>query len=252
LAGRPSGAKVRIVNTYVPLTGDPVALDIYAAPWVSEGARPLLSVPFGTASDFFDPTVSDDAGDMFLSAYVAGETGNGNAVADQTETLKGGEIITMLVATGSNPKPNGGRYGGIQVYFHAAKGGTFGQQTPEPGKGVLFVSTLGLENILANPEANDLYLKLSGDSGCTNPVDANGNTLAGVGPGQSTPLVVAPGTYTAAIYSVPSSSSVLPSCTGTPLLKDIAVTIAADQTTMLVIYGAKETDLRTLVLPFDK
>src|SRR4051794_33105301 len=73
--GRPSGATVRIVNVYNG--GDKAAsIDVYAAPWVSDGATPLLTVPYGTVTEFFDPTVADEAGDMFLSFYRHGETGN--------------------------------------------------------------------------------------------------------------------------------------------------------------------------------
>ncbi len=251
-AGRPSGAKVRIVNTYVPLTGEPGALDVYPAEWVLEGAKPLLSVPYGTASDFFDPTVFDDAGDMALSAYIAGETGNGNEVASQTETLKGGEIITMVVTTGSNEKPNGGRYGGMQVFFHATKGVEFGQPTPAPGKALLVVSTVGLELIMAKPDDQTLYLKIDGAAGCTKAIGDDQYTLTGVGPGSSTAFQLDPGTYSAAIYAQPSSSAEPPTCTGTPFVKDIALTVAGDQTTLLEIFGPKESDIRSLVLPLDK
>ena len=70
------------------LTAEPGPIDIYPDPWVDAGAKPLISIPYGTVSDYFDPTVADEQGDMFLSAYRSGETGNGNALADQTETLK--------------------------------------------------------------------------------------------------------------------------------------------------------------------
>lgn len=250
--GRPSGAKVRIVNTYVPLTGNPGALDVYPAEWVLEGARPLVSVPYGTASEFFDPTVFDDAGDIALSAYIAGETGNGNEVASQTETLKGGEIITMVVTTGSNEKPNGGRYGGMQVFFHATKGVEFGQPTPAPGKSLLIVSTVGLELIMAKPDDQSLYLKIDGVAGCAKAVGDDQYTLTSVGPGSSTAFQLDPGTYTASIVAQPSSSEGPPSCTGTPLVKDIALTVAGDRTTLLEIYGPKESDIRSLLLPLDK
>jgi len=54
----------------------PGPIDVYAAPWAGDGDNPLLSVPYGTVSEYFDPTVSDDAGDMFLSMYWAGTKGN--------------------------------------------------------------------------------------------------------------------------------------------------------------------------------
>ena len=160
--------------------------------------------------------------------------------------------MTMILATGENPKTDGARYGALQVFFHAAKSGTFGQATPEPGKAVLFVSTIGLDQILAHPDANNLYLKLSGDPGCTKAIGDDQYTLTGVGPGSSTGFSVAPGAYTAALYAVPNPAADFPACTGTPFVKDIAVTLTADQTTLLEFYGPKETDIRSLVLPFDK
>jgi hypothetical protein len=250
--GRPSGAKVRILNAYAPLTGEPGPIDVHAAPFVLEGAQPLLSIPYGTVSDYFDPTVADDAGDMFLSMYRAGETGNGNALITQTETLKGGEIMTMVVTTGGNEMSGGGRFGAIQVFFHAASGGTFGQATPEPGKGLLIVSTVGLEQILPDPGAAGLYLKVSGDSGCTKAIGNDEFTLSAAGPGSATPYSLDPGSYTAAIYSIPNSSGDFPQCTGTPFVGDIAVSISADQTSLLEVYGPTADDIRTMVLPFDK
>ena len=62
-------------NAYAPLNGDPGPVDIYPDAFVLEGATPKLSVPYGTMSEPFDPTVKGDEGSMFLSFYWPGTTG---------------------------------------------------------------------------------------------------------------------------------------------------------------------------------
>ncbi len=246
---QPSGAKVRIINAYVPLSGQPGPIDIYPAEWVLEGAKPLISVPFGTASDFFDPTVSDASGNMALSAYRSGETGNGNEVASQTETLKGGEIITMIVTTGQNLQSGGDRYGGMQVFFSDTSGGVFGQASPEPGKGVVIVSSVGIENIMAKPDAEHWYL--STGNGCTKSIGDSQDTLTGNGPGSGATYSLTPGTYSASIVSVPGSSQDFPTCTGPSIVGSVPLTVTADRSVLLFIYAAKQGDLKTMVLPLD-
>ena len=174
---RPSGAKVRIVNAYAPLNGDPGPIDVYAAPWAGDGDAPLLSVPYGTVSEYFDPTVSDDAGDMFLSMYWAGTKGNGSELISQTETLKGGEVITFIVATGDSTQDSGRRFGSIQAFFQTASGGALGQSTPAPGKSLLLVDTNGTENVIAKPDSTTWYF--SAGTGCTKAINDDANTAFG-------------------------------------------------------------------------
>ena len=245
--GRASGAKVRIVNAYTPLNGDPGPIDIYAEPWASEGDRPLLSVPYGTVSDWFDPTVADEQGDMFLSAYWAGTTGNGNSLIDQTETLKGGEAITFFVATGSEPQESGRRYGAIQAFYGQAGNGEALQNTPASGKARLVVTAVGLDNVLANPDAATWYLSLG--NGCTKGVGDDEFTQTALSPGAGASYDVDPGANTAAIHAYGMDNTSIPDCSNAAIVGDIPLTLAADRTTALFIFAPKDGDLRTLVVP---
>jgi hypothetical protein len=247
---QPSGARVRIVNAYAPLDGEPGPIDIYASPWAGEGDTPLLSVPYGTASPFFDPTVSDDAGDMALSAYWAGTQGNGNELISQSETLKGGEVITFIVTTGSSSQASGRPYGQIQAFFAKANGGTFGQATPEPGKALLVVDTVGIDNVLPSTNGSTWYLGI-GD-GCTKTIGDSDDTLTAAGPGSAGTYQLDPGSYKGSIYSEASDFNGLPTCDGSPLVGNVDVQAVADQTTILLVYAPKDGDIRTLVVPLDE
>ena len=246
---RPSGAKVRIVNAYAPLDGDPGPIDVYAAPWASDGDTPLLSVPYGTVSEYFDPTVSDDAGDMFLSMYWAGTKGNGNELVSQTETLKGGEVITFIVATGDSTQDSGRRFGSIQAFFQTASGEAFGQSTPAPGKALLLVDTNGTENVLTAPDSTAWYF--SAGTGCTKAINDDTNTLSGVGPGGGSTYQLDPGSYTGSIHAYASDDTTIPTCDNPALVGNLAIKAVADQTAILLVYAPKDGDLRTLLIPLD-
>jgi len=246
---RASGAKVRIVNTYAPLNGDPGPIDIYASPWAAEGDTPLLSVPYGTVSEFFDPTVSDEAGDMFLSAYWAGTTGNGSELVSQGETLKGGEVITFIVTTGSNTQDSGRRFGGIQAFFQQASGGTFGQATPAPGKSLLVVDTNGVDQVMAAPDSSTWFL--STGKGCTKTIGDDANSLTGAGPGSAGTYQLDSGSYSGSIHAYAKDDTSFPTCDNPALISNLAIQAVADQTAILLIYGPKDGDFRTLFIPLD-
>ena len=246
---RPSGAKVRIVNAYAPLNGDPGPIDVYAAPWAGDGDTPLISVPYGTASEYFDPTVSDDAGDMFLSMYWAGTRGNGSELISQTETLKGGEVITFIVATGDSTQDSGRRFGSIQAFFQTASGDALGQSTPAPGKALLFVDTNGTENVLTAPDSTTWYF--SAGTGCTKAINDDANSLSGAGPGGGGTYQLDPGSYTGSIHAYAKDDSTFPTCDNAALVGNLAIKAVSDQTAILLVYAPKDGDLRTLFIPLD-
>jgi hypothetical protein len=242
-AGRPSGAKVRIVNVYNG--GDAAAtIDVYAAPWVLDGATPLLTVPYGTATEFFDPTVADESGDMFLSFYRHGQTGNGKELISQTETLKGGEIITYVLMSDVETRDDGTPKLFLQPLFHKPNS-TF-EATPEPGKGVLLVNMHGIEPAVTIPEGVDWFL--SAGQGCRKSINDAQDTLTAAFPGDGTEYVFDPGDYTLSLN--PSPPDAFADCSATALISGVQVTIAAGTKTLLVVYAPTATDLKSIVLPF--
>lgn len=248
---RPSGAKVRIVNAYAPLNGDPGPIDVYAAPWVGAGSTPLITVPYGTTSAFFDPTVADDQGDMFLSLYWKGDTGNGNELVSQSETLKGGEVITYLVATADSVQDSGRRFGSIQGFFASSSGGTLDQPTPNPGKSLLIVDTVGLDNVLSSADTTTYFFGVG--KGCAKALGDDESTMSSVGPGSAATYELDPGTYKGAIYSYPADSQNPATCSEKPIVPNIPITIAAGETALSFTFAPKDGgDLKTLVLALDK
>jgi hypothetical protein len=241
--GRASGAKVRIVNVYNG--GDKAAsIDVYAAPWVDTGATPLLSVPYGTATEFFDPTVADDQGDMFLSFYRHGETGNGTEVMSQTETLKGGEIITYILMSDAELRDDGTPKLYLQSLYHAPGGSQF-DATPEPGKGILIVNMHAIEPAVTAPDGTSWYL--SAGQGCKKGLNDSADTLSAAGPGDGSKYAFDPGTYTLSLH--PAVSGDFPDCSTKALISGIEFTVEAGKTSVLVVYAPSATNVKSMVLP---
>ncbi len=242
-AGRPSGAKVRIVNVYNG--GDKAAtIDVYAAPWVLDGATPLLTVPYGTATEFFDPTVADEAGNMFLTFYRHGETGNGTELISQTETLKGGEIITYVLMSDADTRDDGTPVFQLQSLYHAPGGGIY-DATPEPGKGVLIVNMHAIEPAVTAADGVSWYL--SAGQGCKKSINDAADTQTAAGPGDGTEYVFEPGDYSLSLHE--SSPGAFPDCSAPALISGIKATVVADKTMLLVVYAPTATGLKSMVLP---
>lgn len=245
--GQPSGAKVRIVNVY---NGGPTAasIDVYAAPWVLDGATPLLSVPYGTASEFFDPTVADDQGNMFLSFYRHGETGNGTEVMSQTETLKGGEVITYVLMSDAEMREDGTPKLYLQSLFHGSTGGVLAA-TAAPDNGVILVNMHGLEPAVAQPADGGSWFMSTG-KGCTKAIGNDEFTLDAAWPGDGTRYELAPGDYTLSFH--PSPVGDFPNCSTTPTLAGVQAKVAAAETTLVVAYAPSANDIKTMVLSLAK
>ena len=245
--GRASGAKVRIVNVY---NGGSTAasIDVYAAPWVLSGATPLLSVPYGTASEFFDPTVSDEQGNMFLSFYRHGETGNGTEVMSQSETLKGGEVITYVLMSDAEMRDDGTPKLYFQALFHGSSGDVL-TATPKPGDGVILVNMHGLEPAVAKPVDGGSWF-LSTGKGCTKAIGNDEFTLDAAWPGDGTRYEVAPGDYSLSFH--PSPVGDFPDCSTTPRLAGVKVSVVGGATTLVIAYAPSATELKTMVLSLAK
>lgn len=240
-AGNPSGALVRVFNAYAPLNEEaPGPVDLYPDPIALEGATPKLSVPYGTMSELFDPTVKGDNGDMFLSMYWPGTSGTGNALMSKTETLKGGEVITYFLAPGGSPQESGRRFGTIQAHFHQPSEGFTTPSIPE-GKGLLNVSTIGLEQVL-DPETHNLFFSIG--AGCAKAIGDSEFTTSGVGPGSGATYALDPGSYTGTVYNDSD-------CVANPVVENVAFTVNAGERNVFFVYGPAENDIRTVVVALE-
>lgn len=238
--GKSSGALIRVFNAYTPLNGEPGPIDLYPEPFVLEGATPNRSVPYGTLSEPFDPTVKDDDGNMFLSAYWGGTTGNGDNLVNKTETLKGGEVITYFIATGDvTQEGSGRRFGSIQAFFHDPPSGGLSTDVPA-GKGLLTVSTIGLDKVLSAPESYGLYFGTG--AGCTKAIGDTDFSQTGVGPGSAADFALDPGDYTGTVYNDAT-------CAANPIVANVPFTIEEGGRNVLFVYAPKDKDFRSAVVP---
>lgn len=239
----PSGAKARIFNAYAPLNEDPGTLDFYAEPWASKGDKPLLSVPYGQVSKWFDPTVVDEDGNAFLSVYWSGTIGDDNSLISKTETLKGGELITYFVTTGSETQESGRRYAGMQTFFADEDLVPFGVDVSTQGKAFLVVSSVGIDEVIENPD--DSIFNFSLGDGCAKAIDDDEFSLTAVGPGTSGTYLLDPGSYTGSIHARAFDDFTPATCDGEPILDDIEFDLEADQKAALFIYAPKDGEFRS-------
>lgn len=242
--GKPSGAKVRIFNAYTDPVGTKNALDVYPLPFASDGDKPMLTVGYGELSPVFDPTVSDDAGNMFLSAYVAGETGNGNEVMSVTETLKGTEVITYFVARGSGEMGNG-RAGSITfpAFDSSAAGST--SASPAAGKGRVEIDAIGLDNVFTTDPS---WFAGFGD-GCALSPDNSDQPSAATAPGETGATYdLEPGTYALSLYAYTGEGD-FPTCTGKADFEGPQVTVEAGKKVVVLLYASTPGELKAVAVP---
>ena len=196
-------------------------------------------------SPAFDPTVSDDAGDMFLSFYASGVTGNGSELMSQTETLKGGEDIVFYLGTGD--LQDSGTYGGQLGTAFAVSSVDLGGPTLAPGKALLTIAPIGLDKILKN--ADPIEWIVSFGHGCDPGINGDANDVSMISP-KSTggEYALDAGQTTVSFHPYDTTSGNLPDCSNTSIL-DAQVQATAGQKLVLVIYAPKDGQLKTLLIP---
>jgi len=163
----------------------------------------------------------------------------------QTETLKGGEIITYVLMSDHETRDDGTPKLYLQSLYHAPGGGQF-DATPEPGKGILLVNMHGVEPAVTRPADGGSWFLSDGD-GCAKAIGDEDFTMTAAGPGDGTKYAFDPGDHTLSLH--PSITGEIPDCSTPALISGMQVTIDAGKTTLLVVYAPAATDIKTLVLP---
>jgi hypothetical protein len=149
------------MNAYAPLNAPPGPVDVYSGFSAAADQQPLLTVPYGAISDWFDPGVFDDQGDANVSYYPAGKKGRDDQLMSKSETLKGVEQVTAFLTTGSYTAPSGANLGQLTENFE--KGSQGGFASPVPGKANVLTFSSGLENTMSK---KDRTWFLSAGSAC--------------------------------------------------------------------------------------
>jgi hypothetical protein len=238
---KPSGATMRVANLYTPATGEPPALDIYSGTSAQYGTL-VASVPYGTISDWFDPGVLDASGDASLTWYVHGKTGQNDDIGNQTETLKGGEQITVFIAAGDadNKNSSGIQFARWKVFFD--NGADFPLPSPVAGKAIVMADGIGLSAV---PGTSETFLYMSVDGECLPNVE---------GGSQGTPQPWGPGSQQS--YLAPAGSKEmhieLPGTNGIPDCKSngkfppFKYDVAAGERAWLAFYSPDGKTLKAL------
>lgn len=232
----PSGALVRVVNAYDPLDGPPGSIELYPNAFSLPGHKPLVSVAYGTASVFFDPTVGE-GGHMALSMYQSGETGNGNSVIATTQTLSGGEVITYLLAAASTSHPSGRRNGTLRTILHDRN-----MPPTIAGQGQIVVDAIGMENISPNTTSDRLSLRLKDQ--CMRATNDSPSSRTPLFPGTQIAYDIAPGQYDATLFRGDD-------CIGSTLVQVPSVQIEMGKRTLLFLYATADAAYRGLSLPLE-
>ena len=75
---------------------------------------PLESGPYGTMSEFFDPTAMDEEGNGLLRLYPAGPKGSDDRPMSQSFAVGAGDTYTVFVTTSGPPDGGFGRDGDLR------------------------------------------------------------------------------------------------------------------------------------------
>jgi hypothetical protein len=237
---RPSGAQVRVANLYRDGQGQGTAVDIYTGFTIGTGGAPVTTVQYGTVSDWFDPLVMDDDGDAEISFLPPGQKDDDHSLGNQSETLKGGEKITILLASGDNKNASGGQFASWRTTFETDTT-DFPLPTPAAsGEAVVIIDMLALENVPAFDGVN-FYAK------------TDGACLKSIGADQFTGAQPLSG-GTQSPFSIPASQTSLSihqdegDCTSAPKL-EVPLQLAAGQRSFLAVYSADGKTLQALTIP---
>ena len=243
--GQPSGAKVRVFNAYTADGSGTGAIDVYGDSLVGSDSTPIATVPYGTLSEFFDPGVFDSDGNAFLTFLPAGVKDQDKVLMTQTETLHSSDVLTVYLGTGSQ-RADGTRGAFDQVYFHHPTGGGVAN-TPPPGKGLLIVTSAGLDEIMTSQADKTWYVGLG--NGCDGGLGSGPGITTTVSPGATgAEYELTPGAVTVGIYAGPSDQ--IGTCTGEPIAQ-AQVEAKANVLDVFILYAPKDGQLKSMMIPLE-
>jgi hypothetical protein len=242
------GARARVVNLYTE-NGQPVDLDVYAwsysATEMTEVAALVATVPYGQASDWFNPGFIQWPGSESPGTRVSVERRGDapeafNSLAATSEYLGPGTTTTLSVW--QEEFIEGQPSALLQTIYAAHPDYTNIPEAPA-GQGLIVSRNHGL---LAEDEPPTLFVS-AGDGCLVHPLsDPSFPSPQPV----SNDLVVPPGDHTLTLHIEPLGE--LPTCAGKPVGPGVPVSVAPGDELLLFAYrvpGAAE--VQTLVLPFD-
>jgi hypothetical protein len=243
-SGALSGAKVRVVNAAVQ-NGAGAEIDVWAGQSAS-GTKPLATVEFGAASNYFNPP--KQGSDSTLSFYFHGKTDDASKLIAQSASIGSGDQQTWLVWYGAD-NGSGTPVGHDQQIVEAAPAGSPNAanvpKVPDQSS-LLQVAGAQLGTLPGN-----LSFDLGGPVGGCLPqqaapgADTGGNGVRDlIGGTGLVDYVTAAGTQQIALFSASSGN-----CASAPAAGPTNIDPPVGSVTLVVAYGTSPQAIKLLSLP---
>ena len=243
---RASGAVVRVVNLYNGGANGPGPIDVYGD--FKATGTPLITVPYGTVTNWFDPGILDDQRNATVTFLPAGKTGTDDEIRWKGDTLNGGERITMVVAKNENTNSSGGLIksspGLLSVTYD--NGTTYPLPTPPAGQSVLIVNNVALQAAHKFPGTNEPNLFIATGKDCLPTIDSDPlNGPQPISAWATSSFAMPAGSQSVSFHLVNADMN----CSGKSVFPEIPVQLAAGSQTFLFLYSPDGKVLKNLVVP---
>ena len=241
---RPSGALIRVANLYRSVAATATgAVDVYGTYGTADNDTPLVTVPYGTISGWFDPGILDDARNAQITFFPHGVHASGDEIGSQGETLKGTERITIMLAASEGTNTSGQSLGTWRVVFETSTVNPL--PTPPAGQALVELDALALP---AFPGVTADYVYLGTGAACLPSMD-----------GGDGPQLLSANRRTTSIipFAIPAGPQVLTfhldsaDCHGKGVSDGIPVQLAAGQRAYVLLYSPDAKALRSLVVAIE-
>ena len=255
---------VRVVNLYLPKGSDtPSPIEVWSGP-PADGGKKLTTVPYGQASAYFAPQVSNPgqgasgAGvEYSLSLYAAGHLATDDELISQNERSAPGEKLTM-VATPGDPDSTGATLQVLTDDLGSAPQGsgftTVSLPPPSSGTAVLSINATALQyrnggsgvSLTASTTAGKCLAYLDPDTGKVH--DMSSDTTDMIGGTGSLAYPLSPGA-SFRLDEPKDQESLSDACAGPPLAGPFAPGLIAGQRAYGFLYGINLKSAKLLVVP---
>jgi hypothetical protein len=257
---RASGALVRVVNLYNGGANGPGPIDVYGD--FKATGTPLITVRYGTISNWFDPGILDDQRNATLTFLPAGKTGTDDEVAHKkSDTLKGGERTTIVLAKNQNTNSSGGLIKSDDGLLSETveNGTTYPLPTPPASQSVLIVNNVALQALHKFPGTDQTALFIATGKDCLPTIDSdplNGSILVDQ-LGRVSPAPQPISSWGTVSFAMPAGSQSVSfhlvnaymNCSGKSVFPEIPVQLAVGGQTFLFLYSPDGKVLKNLVVP---
>lgn len=237
------GAKLRVVNFYLPEDGKPVTLDVLPGLAIGDqdGVEPIHTLELGESTDYFAPPASGDAAAMAF--FAEGARAVDAKLMQYENILPAGAQWTVVLSRGDSLDDTPSL--ALQVFddLPDETNGYYDIPAPAAGKGQIVGSAVALVNVM--DQDNDSFQYGIPGQGCLAAPDDGLNV--NVGGTSQVPFDVDPGTVQIAAYDPEQDIS----CSGEPALDPVEVEIAAGERVYVLAWSRTDdpADRELFVLP---